>query len=286
MSKSSGQLHNFIWRRMAWNTFKHLIALIVFLIMIVPFVYMLLTAVRTTYSPLDVFLNPIPHQFTLANFQKVLSADQLGRAFLNSIIVSVFIVSFNIIFDSMAGYAFAKKEFVGKNFLFAVVLFMMMIPFIITLVPLFIILAKLKWIDTYLGICMPQLVSSFGIFMMAQFMKEIPQELIDAAAVDGASEFDIFTRVVIPLCGPALSALAILQFLASWNMFMWPLIIAKSADMRLVQVALSLFTDRYGTSNWGLTMAGSTIALLPVLLIYIVLQRRFVQGISMTGLKL
>lgn len=285
MITSSRQVNKFIWGRRAWSVFRHLIAFVVFLVMVVPFVWMILTAIRSTYSPLDVFLHPIPRQFTLENFQKVLSTNQLGRALLNSIIVSVFIVAGNVILDSMAGYAFAKKEFVGKGFLFAIVLLIMMIPFYVTLVPLFTMLAQFKWVNTYQGIIMPHVVSAFGIFMMTQFMKEIPRDLIDAAAIDGANEFDIFTRVVIPLCGPALSALAILQFLASWNMFMWPLIIANSADMRTIQVALALFTDRYGTSNWGLTMAGSTVALLPMLLIYIVLQRRFVQGISMTGLK-
>ena len=264
----------------------HLIAVVVFLTMIVPFAFMILTSIRTTYTPMDVFLHPIPREFTLANFLKVFSSNQLGRAFLNSVIVSVFIVTSNVILDSMAGYAFAKKDFVGKNVLFGIILFMMMIPFHVTLVPLFILLAKFHWVNTYQGIIMPNAVSSFGIFMMTQFMKEIPQDLIDAAAIDGANEIDIFTRVIIPLCGPALSALAILQFLSSWNMFLWPLIIANSAEMRTIQVALALFTDRYGTSNWGLVMAGSTVALLPMLLIYIVLQRKFIQGISMTGLKL
>ena len=286
MNKSSEKIHKIIWGRMAWSISKHLIAIAIFLIMIVPFLFMISTAFRTTYTPVEVFQHPFPQHFTLVNFQKVLQTNLLGRSFLNSIIVSVIIVSLNMIFDSMAGYAFAKKKFVGRNLLFSVVLFMMMIPFTVTLVPLYIMLAKIRWIDTYMGICIPQAVSSFGIFMMTQFMKEIPQELLDAAAVDGASEFVTFTNIVIPLCGPALSALAILQFLASWNMFMWPLIISQSANMRTIQVALALFSDRYGNVNWGLTMAGSAVALLPVILIYIILQKRFVQGISMTGLKL
>jgi ABC-type glycerol-3-phosphate transport system permease component len=263
----------------------HAIAIVIFVIMVVPFVWMLLTAIRETYTPLDVFQHPIPRKVTLANFQKVMAANQMGRAFLNSVVISIFIVSLNVAFAAMAGYAFAKKEFVGKNVLFSIVLLVMMIPFHVTLVPLFTMLGKLKWIDTFQGIIMPQAVSCFGIFMMTQFMRGIPQELLDSAAIDGANEIDIFARIVLPLCGPALSALSILSFLASWNMFLWPLIIATSADMRTIQVGLALFTDRYGTSNWGLTMAGSTVALLPMLITYIFLQRRFVQGIAMSGLK-
>ena len=191
----------------------------------------------------------------------------------------------NMVFCSMLGYAFAKIDFWGRTWLFRLVLATLMIPGMVLLVPLFVLISNLGMVNTYFGLILPFLAGPFGVFLMRQFMQGIPDELIDAARVDGAGELRIFATVVLPLCKPALATLGILTFLGSWNNFLWPLVVASTEDMYTLPVALALYSVGQNSTNYGLLLAGSCVVLVPVLVVFLTMQRHFVQGLATTGLK-
>jgi multiple sugar transport system permease protein len=199
--------------------------------------------------------------------------------------VAVAVTLGNLVFCSMLGYVLAKAEFAGKKLLFRIVLGTLMIPGMVTLVPLFVLVANLGLVNTYLGLILPFLAAPFGVFLMRQFFLGIPDELIDAARVDGASEARIFVQVVMPLAKPALATLAILTFLGSWNNFLWPLVVATSEDKYTLPVALALYSTGQNQINFGLLLAGAVVVVVPVLVVFLLLQRFFVQGVAMTGIK-
>ena len=191
----------------------------------------------------------------------------------------------NLVFCSMLGYAFAKIDFWGRTWLFRLVLATLMIPGMVTLVPLFVLVSNLGMVNTYFGLILPFLAGPFGVFLMRQFMQGIPDELIDAARVDGAGEFRIFARVVMPLCKPALATLAILTFLGSWNNFLWPLVVSSTEDMYTLPVALALYSVGQNSTQYGLLLAGAMVVVVPILIVFFALQKHFVQGLATTGLK-
>ncbi len=179
----------------------------------------------------------------------------------------------------------AKLQFPGKRLLFVVVLGTLMIPAFVTFMPLFVIVTKMNLNNTHLGLILPILAGAFGAFLMRQYILGIPDELLDAARVDGAGEYRIFFRIVLPLCGPALATVGVLTFLASWNNFLWPLVVASTEDMYTLPVALALFSIGQQESNIGLQMAGSFVVVLPIVLLFFALQRYVIRGIATTGLK-
>jgi multiple sugar transport system permease protein len=187
----------------------------------------------------------------------------------------------------MLGYALAKLEFAGKRLLFALVLGMLMVPYVVLLVPQFVLVSNLHLVNTYAGLILPALAVAmpFGVFLMRQYISGLPDDLIDAARVDGAGEFRVFASVIAPLTGPALATLGILTFLGSWNNFLWPLVVAQTEDKYTLPVALALYSVGQNRTQYGLLLAGSAVVVLPVLAVFIALQRYFVQGIAMTGLK-
>jgi multiple sugar transport system permease protein len=185
----------------------------------------------------------------------------------------------------MLGYALAKLHFPGKKILFAVVLATLMVPGVVTFMPLFVMVANMGLVNTHAGLILPFLAGAFGVFLMRQFIGGIPDELLDAARVDGAGEHYIFWRIVMPLCGPALATLTILTFLASWNSFLWPLVVATSQDMFTLPVAIAFLATGQTETNVALLMAGSVVVIMPVIVVFILLQRHFTQGIAMTGIK-
>ncbi|MHB1134772.1 MAG: carbohydrate ABC transporter permease, partial [Chloroflexota bacterium] len=184
----------------------------------------------------------------------------------------------------LSGYAFARLRFAGRDALFLIVLATMMVPAQATLIPSFILVRQLGWIDTYQGLIIPRLVTAFGIFMMRQFFMSIPKDLEDAARVDGCSRIRTLVQIMLPLSGPALATLAIFSFTQSWNEFFWPLIVVQTPGMRTVQVAIAALKATE-LVEWGVVMAVVTIASLPTLLVYFAFQRYFVRGIMMSGLK-
>lgn len=257
------------------------------LIMSAPFLWMAVSSFKTTS---ELTASPpvwIPTEWTLDNFRDLLDKLDLPLYFMNSVIVAVLVTVSNLVFCSMLGYALAKLRFAGRNKIFGLVLGALMVPGNLMLLPLFVLMSKLQLIDSYAGLVLPFAAGAFGVFLMRQFMQSIPDELLEAARMDGAGEWYIFWRIVMPLVKPALATLSIFTFLGSWNNFVWPLIATNDPDKYTLPVALATFAtdpNKAGGSN-GMLMAGSFLIVLPVLVVFIALQRHFTQGIATAGMK-
>jgi multiple sugar transport system permease protein len=256
-----------------------------FVVMATPFVWMILSSFKTTQELRREPSKWIPEEPTLQNYRDLFDRLDFPRYFFNSTVVALAVTAGNLLFCSMLGYALAKLAFPGKRALFAVVLATLMIPGVVTLVPLFVLVSNLNLTNTHAGLILPTVAGAFGVFLMRQYMLGIPDDLLDAARVDGAGEYRIFFRVVLPLCGPPLATLGVLTFLASWNNFLWPLVVASTEDMYTLPVALALFSIGQQESNVALQMAGATVVVLPVVLLFFATQRYVIQGIATTGLK-
>ncbi|MCK2216039.1 carbohydrate ABC transporter permease [Actinomadura sp. ATCC 31491] len=250
-----------------------------------PFAWMVLGSAKTQD---EIFADPPtwwPRSPTGGNFARWLTELHFGTFFGNSLLVAVLTVLGNLLFCSMAGYALAKMDFAGKRLLLGVVLVTIMVPGVVTFVPLFVIVAKLGILNTYGALVLPFLTQPVGVFLMRQFMLDIPDSLLEAARIDGASEPRIFTRIVLPLCGPALATLGILTFLGSWNNFLWPLVAGQSESMYTLPVALSLYSTGQYATDYGTLLSGAVLIITPILALFVALQRHFVQGIATVGLK-
>jgi len=255
------------------------------LLTVLPFVWMLLGSIKPDGEILNDPGGWLPHSPTLDNYRQWFVALHIGTFFRNSVLVAVITVLGNLLFCSMVGYALAKLDFPGKRPLFVLVMATLMVPGVVTFVPLFVVVAKLHLINTYAGLVLPFLTSPIGVFLMRQFIRSIPDSLIEAARIDGAGEFRIFARIVLPLSGPPLATLGILTFLASWNNFLWPLVVAQNQDRYTLPVALSLYSTGEQATDYGLLLAGSVMVITPIVAAFIALQRWFVQGVATTGLK-
>jgi multiple sugar transport system permease protein len=262
-----------------------LVLILGLLIMVVPFIWGLLGSFKTTAELRQIPPTWWPLNFTFANFTDLLSRESFARFFFNSAVVATLVTIGNLIFCSMLGYALAKLQFPGKRLLFLLVIGTLMVPGVVTFMPLFVVVSNLGLVNTHAGLILPFLAGAFGVFLMRQFIMGIPDELLDAARVDGAGEYYIFRRIILPLCGAPLATLAILTFLGSWNSFLWPLVAALTEDMYTLPVAVALFSTGQQESNIGLQLAGAVIVVVPVLIVFIFLQRYFTQGIAMTGIK-
>lgn len=254
------------------------------LTMLVPFFWM----VSTSLKPLaDVFAWPpnwIPRDPLWGNYREIFEFVPLARYLGNTLFVAVVRTIGVLIASTMAGYAFAQLRFPGRDIVFLGFLGTLMIPDEVTLIPSFVIMRELGWINTYYALIVPKLFSPFGVFLMRQFFLTIPRDLSEAAFVDGASPLRIYCDIILPLAKPAIATLAVFNFLASWNDFLWPLVVTTSDDLRMISVGLANFQDLYYT-EWSLLMAASVVALMPVLLLYFFAQRYFVEGITVTGIK-
>ncbi len=267
------------------NPFAYAILGLGLIVVTSPFLWMLLSSVKGGAEIRRIPPTWWPEAPTLDNFRELFDRLDFPQFFANSALVAVAVTIGNLIFCSMLGYVLAKFNFAGKKLLFRLVLGTLMIPGMVTLVPLFVLVANMGLVNTYAGLILPFLAAPFGVFLMRQFFFAIPDELIDAARVDGASEPRIFVQVVMPLAKPALATLAILTFLGSWNNFLWPLVVATSEDKYTLPVALALYSTGQNQTDYGLLIAGAVVVVLPVLIVFLVLQRHFVQGVAMTGIK-
>jgi multiple sugar transport system permease protein len=263
----------------------YLLLVIGLLLLVGPFIWMILGSIKTTGELREVPPTWWPENATLANYDFLFNRDNFLRYFFNSSVVAFLVTAGNVVFCSMLGYALAKLDFPGKRVLFTVVLATLMVPGIVTFMPLFVLVANMGLVNTHAGLILPFLAGAFGVFLMRQFIGGIPDELLDAARVDGAGEHYIFWRIVMPLCGPALATLTILTFLASWNSFLWPLVVASSGDMFTLPVAVAFLATGQQQTNVAVLMAGSVVVIVPVIAVFILLQRHFTQGIAMTGIK-
>ncbi|MDR6691782.1 multiple sugar transport system permease protein [Microbacterium sp. 1154] len=255
------------------------------IVWVLPFAWMLLGSVKTQREILQRPPTWWPQQFTWENFGAWFGQLNFGQFFGNSIVVALFTVAGNLVFCSMVGYALAKMDFPGKKALFLVVMVTLMVPGVVTFVPLFVMVSSLGLVDSYAALILPFVTTPLGVFLMRQFMLGIPDPLLEAARIDGAGELRIFARIVMPLCGPPLATLGILTFLASWNNFLWPLVAAQTEAKYTLPVALSLYSTGQSATNYGLLLAGSVLVIAPIILLFVFLQRYFIQGIASTGLK-
>jgi multiple sugar transport system permease protein len=261
---------------------KHVLMAAIALIMAMPFVAMLLLAVRPegTTSLSGMFFSP---EFTLDHFRANLQNDSMLRWVLNSFIYAFVSVVLVLVLCSMAGYAFAKKKFFGRDQIFWTFIAMLVVPGQVTLVPLFILIVQMDGANTYWGLIVPTIANAQGVFLMRQYIKGIPDDLIEAAKLDGASEARIFTQIILPLTVPVLATLGIFVFLWHWNDFLWPLIVSQSGDMMTLTVGLSTLQSLVPSTNS--MMAAAAISFAPSLIIFIIFQRFIVQSIAVTGIK-
>ena len=255
------------------------------LVTVTPFIWMALSAFKPEAEIRQSPPTWWPQTFTLENFEQLFTRLDFPQFFANSALVAVVVTLGNVLFCSMLGYAFAKIDFWGRDWLFRIVLGTLMVPGITLLVPLFVLVSGMGLANTYAGLILPFLATPFGVFLMRQFISSLPDELIDAARVDGASELRIFARIIMPLCRPALATLGILTFLGSWNSFLWPLVVASSEDKYTLPVALALYSIGQNRTEFGLMLAGATVVIVPVLIVFLILQKHIIQGIATTGIK-
>jgi len=263
----------------------HLILIIGAIIMVVPFVWMVLTSLMTTAQAFAVPPSFIPNPFMWSNYPQSFNALPFNLAYMNSAIVAVSVTVVQLITCAMAAYAFARIQFPGREIIFFVFLATMMIPFQLTIIPIFLTMKQIGLLDTLLSLILPPaLFSAFGVFLLRQFILGLPLELEEAAIVDGANRWTIFWQVIMPLLRAPLAALGIFTFIGQWNDFFRPLIMLNTPSNFTVPLMLNQFRGQYAT-QWTLVMAGSVIAVLPLLIVYILAQRHIIRGIAMTGLK-
>ena len=255
------------------------------IVVVGPFVWMLLSSVKPEAEIREVPPTWWPHTFTWENFHALFTRLDFPLYFFNSALVATLVTAGNLVFCSLLGYALAKLNFPGRRALFLVVLGMLMVPGMALFVPQFVLVSNMNLANTYAGLVLPFLAGPFGVFLMRQFLRSIPDDLIEAARVDGAGEWRIFWRIVLPLCRPALATLGILTFVSSWNNFLWPLVVATTEDKYTLPVALALYSVGQNRIYLGLTLAGAAVVVLPVLIVFLALQRHFLRGIATTGLK-
>ena len=258
------------------------------LTMIVPFIWMVTTSLK---EPNSAFAYPpqlLPTEINFKNYEMLFTLVPFGRYFVNTLVVTLFTVVGQLLITSLAAYGFARLNFIGRDTLFVIFLATMMVPYQVTLIPLFLIVFGLGWVNTYTGLIIPAISSVFGIFLLRQAFLGVPRDYQEAARIDGASEFRIYWRIFLPLNGPALATLAVFAFMGTWTDLLWPLLIARTPEMRTLELGLAYFnssTSAFSPTNWPLMMAASVIVMLPVLFVYIFAQRYFVRGISLSGVK-
>lgn len=253
-------------------------------VMLGPLLWMFLASFKSLPEILTFPPTILPEHWGVENYRSVFDQADFVRYFFNSVVVAAITVASVLITSSLAGYAFAKFNFPGKNVLFVMVLATLMIPFQVRVIPLYILTSDLHLLNTYAGMVLPSLVDAFGIFLMRQFLQAVPSELMEVARVDGAGELTIFFRIVLPLAKPALAALSIFTLVSSWESFLWPLLVASSPDMYTLPLGLAQFAGRYLTRT-DLQMAASTLTILPMLIAFLILQKRFIEGMATTGMK-
>ncbi len=267
------------------------------ILFLIPLFWMISTSFKERSLILQVPPVWIPDPFVIKNYMYAWSGKPfisavgvyvpslpLVRYFLNSFLVASSTMVFNLFFDSLAGYAFAKYEFPGRRVFFVFILSTMVVPFYVIMIPVFLVVRSLGWYDTYYALIIPGIAGPFGIFLMKQFIHTIPSELLDAGRIDGCSEFRLYWNIVLPLAKPALAALGIFVFIGNWNSFIWPLIVTESKLMRTIPLGLAMLNAAHG-ADYGLIMAVSTCALVPLLIVFVLFSKGIVKGIVLTGIK-
>lgn len=261
------------------------ILIVAFIATLTPFAWMAVSSFKTQEA---IFTFPprwIPQNPTLDAYTQLFRKTVFPIYLRNSIVVTVSVTILVLFLSSLAGYAFAKLKFPGRERLFVLLLATMMVPAQVTIIPVFLLLKRLGLLNNYLGLILPAGASAFGIFLLRQYMQTIPNSLLDAARIDGCSEFRIYRSIILPLCKPAIAALALFTFMGTWNAFFWPLIIMTRESMYTLPVALANLNAGQYATKYNLLMAGSVVVTTPIILLFIFMQRYFIQGITLTGMR-
>jgi ABC-type glycerol-3-phosphate transport system permease component len=256
------------------------------IVMATPFIWTLFASFKENT---DIFRAPVqflPRVWTLENYRNLLSGERIPflRQFANSAIIAIGQTALTVFLTSLAGFAFAKYEFVGKRLLFLLTLLTLMIPFEVTVVPLFQLMIDIGWLDTYWAVIVPGAINAFGVFFMRQVMLAVPNDLLDAARVDGATEFGIYLRIVVPLSRGGLAVLAVLSFLTAWNDYLWPLIALRSPEMFTLPIGLATLSGLYRV-EWGMIMAGAVLTTLPILALFLWTRNHLISGLTSGAIK-
>jgi multiple sugar transport system permease protein len=272
-----------------------LFSVIGIILVIAPLVWMALSGFKSREDLITIPIRLLPRVWYPSNYVQIFEVTPLGRGMLNSAFTGAVICATTVFLSTMGGYAFAKIEFPGREVLFLIILSTMMVPFFLRAIPLFVMMAgakplwpfwflRVRWVNTYQAQVVPHLVSAFGIFMLRQFMLDIPDDLVDAARIDGSSEFGILWRIMLPMVKPAAAALTIFTFVWNWNQLFWPMLVAKTESMYSLSVAVYYMQDFY-SRNENLIMAAGTLTIIPPIIVFLFLQERIVEGVTLTGLK-
>jgi ABC-type glycerol-3-phosphate transport system permease component len=271
--------------RLLGNVILYGVLIGVSLFMMLPFVWMLSTSLKPAdeifgYPPIIISRN-----FSLNAYKYVIVQYQVPRILINTLIVSTVATVLQLFFCSLGGYGFAKYKFPGQRSLFSLLLATMIVPFVIVMVPLYLIMRDFHWIDTYWPLLIPFAANAFGIFFMRQYISSISDELLDAARIDGAGEFGIYLRIIFPIIIPGLTSLGLIIFMNTWNSFLWPLVILKSSENFTIPLTISSMTGQVGRTVWNEYMATAVMSILPLLVIFLAFQRRFVEGITAGAIR-
>ena len=266
------------------NLFAWLVLAVGALVVAFPLYWMFATAVRPKKEIFGGGLDLVPSTFVWSNFSDAWNKLPWDQFYINSIAIAAIAVPVTVFINLLAGYTFAKYKFPGRDVLFLLMISTLMIPIQVIMVPEFLIVAKLGWVNTWWGVLVPRAAEAFGLFMVRQFMVSIPDELIEAARLDGAGEFTIFRKVVLPLSWPVIAVLSIFTFMWRWNDFAWPLVVLQEQSAYTVPLGLNLMQGQYFT-DWTGLMSMSLLSIIPIMLVFVVFQRYFIQGIASTGLK-
>ncbi len=281
-AKPHGRGQNLVWR----NAVSYALMSILGLLMVTPFLWMVVTSLHPSQGALPDPSNWIPRQWHWENYRTVVTMPETPflRFLMNTVIVCVSVVLGSLLFCSMAAYGFARTEFRGRDTLFYMFLATMMVPGAVTMIPVFLIIRYLGWLDTYYALIVPGLSGAFGIFLLRQFFRSVPNELSESARIDGATELGIYARVILPLSKPALATVALFTFIGGWTDFMGPLLYLNDPNKYTLSLGLQQFVSQHG-AEWSMLMAASTVMALPIVILYFAAQRTFVEGITLTGIK-
>jgi ABC-type glycerol-3-phosphate transport system permease component len=272
--------------RMLTNIFMYGILIGISLFMMLPFFWMLSTSLKPADEIFHIPPIIISKHFSLASYIELFAHRNILRVLGNTILIATLATTLNLLFSSMAGFGFAKYKFAGKDALFAFLLATFIVPFTVTMVPLFVMMNRLQWVDTIWPLVIPGAASAFGIFFMRQYISSVNDELLDAARIDGASEFLIYWRIILPIVAPGLTSLGLIFFMASWNSFIWPLVILKSPENFTLPIAINSYVaGTIGRPVYNLQMAASIVSILPLLIIFLIFQRRYFEGITAGAIK-
>ncbi len=290
MTLTSTQVHNkgALRRtgRITANLLQYAFLIVLALVMLIPFAWMLSTSLKTTQYLLSPKPQFIPNPLTTDSYKTLFDLMPMERMIENSVGVAIVGTIGQVLVSAMAAYAFARMQWRGKNVVFVIYLITMMIPSQVTIIPLFILMRKLHWVNSYQGLILPGLFSAFGTFLLRQSFLTLPRDLEEAAFMDGANHFTIFWRIVLPLSKPALATLSVLSFMQYWNSYLWPLFVAREELFMTLPVGLAkLQGGPRALTQWNVVMAGAVIAVLPILIVYLFAQKWFIRSVTLSGIK-